>query len=82
MHVHHFQQNDQLNLYFHIFIFHIFIFLENKNKTNKQKQNYKPDVLQCNSAPPSCSAETVSPVAAFTSGGPPKKIVPVFVTIT
>ena len=34
------------------------------------------------SAPPSSSAETSSPVAAFTSGGPPRKIVPVPRTIT
>ena len=30
----------------------------------------------CTSAPPSSSAVTSSPVAAFTSGGPPRKIVP------
>ena len=30
----------------------------------------------CTSAPPSSSALTTSPVAAFTSGGPPRKIVP------
>ena len=34
------------------------------------------------SAPPRSSAETSSPVAAFTSGGPPMKIVPVPRTIT
>ena len=34
------------------------------------------------SAPPSSSAVTSSPVAAFTSGGPPRKIVPVPRTIT
>jgi hypothetical protein len=28
------------------------------------------------SAPPSSSAVTISPMAAFTSGGPPRKIVP------
>ena len=32
--------------------------------------------LQCTSAPPRSSAVTISPVAAFTNGGPPKKIVP------
>ena len=36
----------------------------------------------CTSAPPSSSAVTSSPVAAFTSGGPPRKIVPVPLTIT
>ena len=34
------------------------------------------------SAPPRSSALTSSPVAAFTSGGPPRKIVPVPRTIT
>ena len=33
------------------------------------------------SAPPSSSAVTSSPVAAFTSGGPPRKIVPVPLTM-
>ena len=32
-------------------------------------------------APPSSSADAISPIAAFTSGGPPKKIVPVLFTI-
>ena len=35
-----------------------------------------PEMLVCTSAPPSDSASTISPVAAFTSGGPPRKIVP------
>jgi len=35
----------------------------------------------CTSAPPNSSAVTSSPVAAFTSGGPPRKIVPVFLTM-
>ncbi len=34
------------------------------------------------SPPPSSSAVTSSPVAAFTSGGPARKIVPVPLTIT
>ena len=34
------------------------------------------------SAPPRSSAVTSSPVAAFTSGGPPRKIVPVPRTMT
>ena len=36
----------------------------------------------CTSAPPSSSAVTSSPVAAFTRGGPPRKIVPRPFTIT
>src|SRR5258705_343314 len=36
----------------------------------------------CTSAPPSSSAVTSSPVAAFTSGGPPRKMVPRPFTIT
>ena len=35
-----------------------------------------PDLRVCTSAPPRSSADTTSPVAAFTSGGPPRKIVP------
>ena len=41
-----------------------------------------PDVRECRSPPPSSSAVTSSPVAAFTSGGPPRKIVPCSRTIT
>ena len=41
-----------------------------------------PLTREWTSAPPSSSAETSSPVAAFTSGGPPRKIVPVPFTIT
>jgi hypothetical protein len=36
----------------------------------------------CASPPPSSSAVTTSPVAAFTSGGPARKIVPWFLTMT
>ena len=36
----------------------------------------RPRYGVCTSAPPSSSAVTISPVAALTSGGPPKKIVP------
>ena len=35
-----------------------------------------PEVRACTSPPPRSSAVTTSPVAAFTSGGPPRKIVP------
>jgi hypothetical protein len=41
-----------------------------------------PLVRECRSPPPSSSAVTSSPVAAFTSGGPPRKIVPCSRTIT
>ena len=41
-----------------------------------------PESRLWTSAPPSSSAVTSSPVAAFTSGGPPRKIVPVPRTIT
>ena len=37
-----------------------------------------PEVREWTSPPPSSSAVTTSPVAAFTSGGPPRKIVPWF----
>ena len=46
------------------------------------KWSATPEIAVCTSAPPSSSAETISPVAAFTSGGPPRKIVPVPSTIT
>jgi hypothetical protein len=35
----------------------------------------------CTSPPPNSSAVTSSPIAAFTSGGPPRKIVPWFLTM-
>ena len=41
-----------------------------------------PEMRVWTSAPPSSSAVTTSPVAAFTSGGPPRKIVPVPLTMT
>ena len=41
-----------------------------------------PDCLACTSPPPRSSALTTSPVAALTSGGPPRKIVPVPRTMT
>ncbi len=41
-----------------------------------------PETRACRSPPPSSSAVTTSPVAAFTSGGPPRKIVPWLRTIT
>ena len=41
-----------------------------------------PDRATWTSEPPSSSGVTSSPVAAFTSGGPPRKIVPVPLTMT
>ncbi len=35
-----------------------------------------PEMRLCTSPPPRSSAVTTSPVAAFTSGGPPRKMVP------
>lgn len=46
------------------------------------KWSATPDYDVCTVAPPSYSAVTTSPVAAFTNGGPPKKIVPFPLTIT
>ncbi|MDT4819374.1 hypothetical protein FQZ97_524900 [compost metagenome] len=40
-----------------------------------------PDRRVCTSPPPRSSADTTSPVAAFTSGGPPRKMVPWFFTM-
>ena len=40
-----------------------------------------PESRVCTSPPPRSSAVTTSPVAAFTSGGPPRKIVPWFLTM-
>ena len=41
-----------------------------------------PEIREWVTPPPSSSAVTTSPVAAFTSGGPPRKIVPWSRTIT
>src|SRR5664280_1134673 len=41
-----------------------------------------PEMCACTYPPPRSSADTTSPVAAFTSGGPPRKIVPCSRTIT
>ncbi len=40
-----------------------------------------PLIRVCTSPPPSSSALTTSPMAAFTSGGPPRKIVPCSLTM-
>ena len=40
-----------------------------------------PESRVCTSAPPSSSALTSSPVAAFTRGGPARKIVPCSLTM-
>ena len=41
-----------------------------------------PEIRECISAPPSASSSASSPVAIFTSGGPPRKISPCSRTIT
>ena len=41
-----------------------------------------PDSSECRVAPPNSSSVTISPVAAYTSGGPPKNTVPFLWTIT
>ena len=46
------------------------------------KWSATPEMRVCTSAPPRSSALTTSPVAAFTSGGPPRKMVPWFLTMT
>ena len=45
------------------------------------KWSATPEMRVCTSAPPSSSALTSSPVAAFTSGGPARKMVPWFLTM-
>ena len=50
--------------------------------SSSAKWSVTPLVRECRSPPPSSSAVTSSPVAAFTSGGPPRKIVPCSRTIT
>ena len=50
--------------------------------SSRAKWSATPDRVVCSSAPPSSSAVTSSPVAAFTSGGPPRKMVPVPFTMT
>ena len=50
--------------------------------SSSAKWSATPDSRVWTSAPPRSSALTSSPVAAFTSGGPPMKIVPVPLTIT
>ena len=45
------------------------------------KWSATPDTRVCTSAPPRSSALTISPVAAFTSGGPARKIVPCSLTM-
>ena len=50
--------------------------------SSRAKWSATPLSTVCTSAPPSSSALTSSPVAAFTSGGPPRKMVPVPRTMT
>ncbi len=50
--------------------------------SSSAKWSATPEMRVWTSAPPRSSALTSSPVAAFTSGGPPMKIVPVPLTMT
>lgn len=43
-------------------------------RAKQHSHKHAPEVEQCTSAPPRSSAVTSSPVAAFTSGGPPRKL--------
>ncbi len=50
-------------------------------RSSSAKWSATPEIDVCTSAPPKASASTTSPVAAFTSGGPPRKIVPCSLTM-
>ena len=50
--------------------------------SSRARWSATPEIAVWTSPPPRSSALTSSPVAAFTSGGPPRKIVPVPLTIT
>mmetsp|Transcript_22770 Transcript_22770/g.73268 ORF Transcript_22770/g.73268 Transcript_22770/m.73268 type:complete len:234 (-) Transcript_22770:667-1368(-) len=50
--------------------------------SSSAKWSVTPLMRQCTSAPPRSSALTTSPVAALTSGGPPRKMVPFPLTMT
>ncbi len=56
--------------------------MESAWASSSARWSVTPEVRECRSPPPSSSAVTTSPVAAFTSGGPPRKIVPWLRTIT
>ena len=51
-------------------------FLANACRSFWARWSATPERRVCTSPPPRSSAVTTSPVAAFTSGGPPRKIVP------
>ena len=51
-------------------------------RSSSARWSVTPETLECISPPPSSSAVTISPVAAFTNGGPARKIVPWLRTIT
>lgn len=51
-------------------------------RSSSARWSVTPLTRACRSPPPRSSALTSSPVAAFTSGGPPRKIVPWLRTIT
>jgi hypothetical protein len=50
--------------------------------SSRARWSATPEIAVWTSPPPRSSALTSSPVAAFTSGGPPRKIVPVPLTMT
>ncbi len=51
-------------------------------RSSDAKWSVTPERRACRSPPPSSSAVTTSPVAAFTSGGPARKMVPWLATMT
>lgn len=54
----------------------MFLTICNASNSLFAKWSTTPDFDEWTVAPPNLSAETISPVAALTNGGPPKKIVP------
>ena len=56
--------------------------MRSASSSSSARWSVTPDTRECRSPPPSSSAVTISPVAAFTRGGPPRKMVPCSRTIT
>ena len=56
--------------------------IRSASRSSCARWSVTPEIFECRSPPPSSSAVTTSPVAAFTSGGPPRKIVPWLRTMT
>lgn len=50
--------------------------MRNACASSSARWSVTPEIREWTSPPPSSSAVTTSPVAAFTRGGPPRKIVP------